>query len=264
MRRLRERGAITIATALIGAGVVTGGVGVGVALEQSGALGDDDESVAVSLDSVSTFDCPDGTAVVEMHRGDRVLATAQDASGEWIEIRDPRDLGARVWIAAAYLVPDGALSGLDERECAVDGEETAAPTLPGDTLPADVTTTTRAGGDPAPGPPPDTIGPSIGAVGANPNHIFGSQPASCSPTTTVVSVSASDPSGVQSITVTWSVGTSSGTAVPQGGGYRVGPIGFQPNLNASPVALTVTASDNAGNQSVVNNTSALTASHCLT
>ena len=142
MWRLRERGAITIATALIGAAVVTGGVGVGVALEQSGALGDDDETVAVSLDSVSTFDCPEGTALVELRRGDRVLATARDASGEWTEIRDPRDLSARVWIAASHPIPDEEAADLDDRGCAVQGDETAAPTLPGDTLPAEVTTTT--------------------------------------------------------------------------------------------------------------------------
>lgn len=261
VRQLREQGAITIAAALIGAAVVAGGVGVGVALEQSGALGDDDETVAVSLDSVSTFDCPEGAAVVELHRGDRVLATGRDPSGAWIEIRDPRDLGARVWVAAPSLVPDRGLSGLAERECA-RREETVVPSPSNESAPPEVTTTTQPAKAPAP-LPVDLDGPVIGTVGAQPALIFTSGGA-CTNITSVVSVGVTDPSGVQSVSVAWSVpGGAGGTGTPEGAAFRVGPQPFSPNLPPNtPVTLTITARDNAGNQSQVTNTAALKVSPC--
>jgi len=261
-RVLRERGAITIAAVLLAAGVAAGGVGAGVALERSGVFGGGDETATVSLDAVSTFDCPDGAAVGELHRGDRVLATGRDASDDWVEIRDPYDLPARVWVAARHLVPDRDLAGLDERECSTGDERSPIPSATSDAPAPDVTTTTRTAAVPAPAPT-DVTGPAIGAVGAQPALIFTSGGA-CTNTTSIVTVGVSDPSGVQSVAVSWVVpGGASGTGTPEGGGFRVGPQPFSPNLPANtPVTLTITARDGAGNQSQAANTTALKVSPC--
>src|SRR5262245_33687279 len=140
-RHVGASGAIALTQLLIAGGIVAGGVGVGVALDQAGVFGGGDETVEVALDSVRTFDCPDGGEVGELHGGDRVLATGRDDEGTWAEVRNPGDLSGRVWVAARYLVPDRDLAELDVHECAVGAATSttsatlgpAAPAFPGAT-----------------------------------------------------------------------------------------------------------------------------------
>ena len=40
-------------------------------------------------------------------RGDTVLVVGRDDSGDWLQVRNPDDLFARVWVEADLLVPDG-------------------------------------------------------------------------------------------------------------------------------------------------------------
>jgi len=227
---------------------------------------------------VSTFDCPDGSDVGEVHRGDRVLATGRDEKSDWIEIRDPRDLGSRVWVNTRYLVPDADLSGLDVRECTIAEQAAAAPTtLPGtpESLPLGVTTTTKKGGAfpgpaPAPGPAPDTAPPSIGAVSANPSSISAGGSTSCVNSSTVT-VAVSDASGVAQVSVSWSVPgypslSGNGSFGPAGGSNwsgQVGPFPYTAGPNNTPVTLNFTARDNRGNQSGATNTTALKITQCF-
>jgi hypothetical protein len=255
--RLGTRGAIALSQLLIAGTVVVGG-GVGVGLEQAGVFGGGEETVEVSLDAVSTFDCPDGGEVGEVHRGDRVLATGRDTGGDWIEIRDPRDLGARAWVSATYLVPDADLSGLDVSECEV---LVAAPTTTTLLVPFPGPQPDGGGGGGGPAPPGDTTGPSISGPTSNRNPIWefntGGNPPTCNAnpalfTTATVSASANDPSGVVSVTMSWQVGATSGSTPMSGSGSYSAALGPFPDTTISttsaPINITITARDGAGNQ----------------
>jgi hypothetical protein len=264
--RLGNRGAIALSQLLVAGTIVVGGAGVGVGLDQAGVFGGGDETVEVSLDAVSTFDCPDGGEVGEVHRGDRVLATGRDDSGGWIEIRDPRDLGARVWVNATYLVPDADLSGLDTRECEVLVAAATTTTLlvpfPGP-QPDEGGGSTGGGGG---GAPADTTGPTITNVGASPNHIWeqDGQGITCPPANprqSVVSASASDPSGVASLTASWAFGSVNQTKnIPppaQFGPFPAGTVSGNAPYD-HPITITITARDNRGNTSTATTTVTLT------
>src|SRR5690606_40707063 len=50
--------------------------------------------------------CPATAEAGEVHDGDRVLVTGVDESGNWLEIRDPERVEARVWVQREYVDPD--------------------------------------------------------------------------------------------------------------------------------------------------------------
>jgi hypothetical protein len=268
---------------LLAAGVVTVGVGAGVGLQQAGVFGDaDSETVEVAHGVVPVADCPGGQHVGELQRGDRVLATGRDQVARWVEVRDPRSLGTRVWIARRFLVPDADVSGLAVRECARADEQAAAaatttvpPSLPGAVPSTGVAggITTLPGAPPPvpappgsaaapapPGPAPDTAGPTIGSVSASPSLVYLGAPCV---NTSIVNVNASDPSGVSAVSVSYEVGNAGGVAPPQGGGYRVGPLAYQSSVVDAAVTLTIEATDGAGNTTTIVNTTALHADTCV-
>lgn len=124
-----------------------------------------------------------------------------------------------------------------------DGTTTTRPTT---TTTRPTTTTTTA---------PDTTGPTIGTISAGPGLIRENDGEGCVPTTSTVSVSVSDPSGVTSVTLSWSVGASSGSKAMSGTGTYSASVGpftgstIGPSPGTAAVALTVTAKDGAGNTS---------------
>jgi len=231
------RGAIALTQLLVAGTIVAGGAGAGVALDQTGVFGGGDETVEVSLDAVSVYDCPDGAESGEVHRGDRVLATGRDGSGAWIEIRDPRDLGARVWVKAPYLVPDADLSGLDVRDC--EEVEVALPTT---------TTAPSDGGGGGGGTAADTTGPTISGVSANPNEIWETFPSLCGEMAkqSTITASASDPAGIASLTASWAFGPVNQTKnIPA----QFGPFPYLtvPDNTQPTITITITARDTHGN-----------------
>ena len=173
-----------------------------------------------------------------------------------MEVCDPSEA-----VPFSYLVPDADLSGLDVRECAVDEQQAAAPTtLPGtpETLPPGVTTTTRragGGGGPAPGPAPDTAGPAISGVSANPSEIWETFPNTCTGRAkqSTISASASDPSGVSSLTASWAFSAINETKnIPaQFGPFPDNTIANNTQVN---VTITITARDSRGNTSTATTT----------
>ena len=273
-----DRGAISIAVAVIIA--VGGGAAVGVALDQGGAFGGDGETTVVALDAVNVTDCPAGAVLGQLHRGDRVFATGRDQDGDWIEIRDPAALANRIWIDAPYLVPDSDLARLPVHDCAT------TTTTPADAAPADpgATTTTTAGGSTGttPGgggstPPPapsDTTGPTITGAAAVFPAIWEASvpaPATCAggqPTKSIVSAAASDPSGIASVTMSWSVEATSGSkAMTSSNGANFNTVlGTFPQTTiagaSAPISVTITARDSVGNSRTANLT--VTLNNCTT
>lgn len=56
--------------------------------------------------SASLFDCPDGSVVGSLQVGDRVFVVGRDEAGDWLALRNPRDVGEKVWIPSGTLTPD--------------------------------------------------------------------------------------------------------------------------------------------------------------
>lgn len=135
---------------------------------------------------------------------------------------------------------------------------TVATTLPPPTTMLAPTTTTTA---------PDTMAPAIGTPTAVTTNISAtwSGGAICNAypaTTTSFSLTVSDPSGIASVKYTWSAGTATGGAGMSASGSTwtgtLGPVDSSMVTPATPsqesqtpMSVTITAKDNAGNTSVL-------------
>ncbi len=275
-----ERGSIGagMLVALTSIGVAGAAVGIGVGI----AAGDDDRpsgAVVVgdraSVDAVPIAGCPDGHPIGMLHRGDRVLVTARDGSGDWLEVRDPRDLDERVWVAASVIEPDGELDGLPEHDCpdpeAILGATTSTSSTTG---PGAITTTSSTTAPPATstpttsapttGPPttgttepPDTTAPSITQLTKNRNQIY-EDTGVCDPQphTVVVGATVTDAGGVASAVLRYSFPGTSGTVngevgtTKTGNHYEgtIGPFGDVLPIDAvETMTVTMRATDDAGN-----------------
>lgn len=291
--------------------LVGGGLGAGLAAGDAVDLVSDGTIVA-TLDPVVFYDCPDGAALGTFHRGDRVWATARDEDGGWVQLRGPQLVDV-VWVDAAVVVPDESFDDLAVRDCddttdvLFEGETaTTTATVAGATTtttkPKKTTTTTRpAGGGGGDGEPTtttgapgtttttsgggggggttsttqgDTTGPSITGIDASPSQIREFVEEFCpeAPTATVT-VSVSDPSGIQagSVRLSWTVDTTSGSKAMDhvsGSTYRatVGPFPDStltgPDPDPSPVTLRVTADDTVGNSASAQTSAELSLQRC--
>lgn len=263
-----ERGLSQFALLTVVGSVALGGaIGVGARLATV-----EGSRATFALTPVAYATCPEGVEIGQFHRGDRVLSTGRDASGDWLEVRDPGELGGRVWVEAQFVVADGATGGLPVRECAASS---TAPTT-STTQPAFPGVPGTGGGPGGTGGPPatDTTGPTIGAIGASQAEIWEFASGLNSPcntiekTRTMLSVSISDPSGVAGATHAWSFpGHSGGDGLAaSGGSWQIGPFdyGTIANNTVATITVTVTAQDARGNSSSASRTVALhSASECI-
>ncbi len=223
--------------AALAAAAVVGAVAGGIA----GAAGwvdlAGDESRRPGPATVAIYACPGEQPTGTLHRGDRVFATGVDGSGEWLQVRDPFNLDARVWLQAELVVPDESFDDLPvaSSRCktpraapsatakppATHGAtDTASPapvstaTTPAITAAASPTQTPPGTPQPTPTPVPDTSGPAMTGLAADPASIReDTDGSSCSPAwprITTVSVNVSDPSGVKDVTVSWAYEAVSG------------------------------------------------------
>jgi hypothetical protein len=257
IRADRMRGAISV-PALAAVVAVVAGVGTGVGLWEAALdTGGASQVVEARRSRVSTARCPEGPFAGTLHGGDRVFATARDASGHWLELRDPHSPNARVWVEARYVEPDGDTADLEVASCEPRGEVTFAQDATTTTTPSD-DGRDDSGNDGSAGG--DTTGPSITAVGANPTQIweqnFAGNPGSCNgdpnlKLQSTVSAQVADPSGVASVTMSWSVATTSASKPMTGGGAYSAILGPFPDTTISgapaPIAVTITARDGVGN-----------------
>jgi hypothetical protein len=272
-----ECGAVQIAFGVLVGLAVGAGVLVGAGLYAAGVNSGD--SIELALDAVPYSDCPAaGSQAGELHRGDRILATARTQSGEWLQVRDPRDLSGRVWVPARFIVPDDTTSDLPVGDCAAvaaagapSGEGgppttakgSAPTTAPGTPTTAKGSTPTPASGAPttAGGAPPSTAAavvdnapPKIGAASATPSTVYDS-PCNGQAVTAIVGVGVSDVSGVAEVKIAWQIGSSSDTVVAslKGGQYQATLGPFPRPLGVGlpkAVPLTITARDGAGNTTI--------------
>ena len=239
-------------------GLVVAGGAVGVVLQRSGAVDPlDEDTVVAAYAEASYFDCPSGSAQGVFVRGDRVYLVGRDESGGWVQVRSPRDTDQRVWISADQVSPD-AVVDLPVSSCAVvvEPEGASGTTVVTDsTIPVESTTTTA----PAQGP----AGPSVGSVQASPGAIAEAYTGdvSCSatgdPSRSTITASVSAPGGVQSVVMSWSVGSVSGSTAMSfsGGSYRATLGTFSADNpspvpsgagNTLPITVTVKVTDNQG------------------
>ena len=250
------------------------GAGIGLGAGATGSVDLVRPTTVLAADAVDFYDCPDGAALGDLHRGDRAYATARDESGDWLEVRSPHGPGGRVWIEARYAVPDGSTDDLPVVDC--DAELLAAPgqaeeTADGEAAAAEdsVTTTTTLGlpgpgGAPAPGSPDaapgpggpvDTIAPTIGSIGASPGTIQEVGEPGCPTTagTSSVSAAVNDDVAIASVTISWNANGKTGSVTQShGSGTYAATIGNFPAdtipLNTTYlIGVTFTATDTAGN-----------------
>lgn len=252
--RLHDRGAAPVGLLAV-LGVALAGGAVGVVLQRSGAvdpLGED--TVVAAYAEASYFDCPSGSAQGVFVRGDRVYLVGRDESGGWVQVRSPRDTDQRVWIAADQVSQD-AVVDLPVETCAIEvepGETSTTTVVTESTVPVNETTT-------VPGP----AGPSVGSVQASPGTIAEAYTGdvSCSatgdPSRSTITASVSAPGGVQSVVMSWSVGSVSGSTAMSlsGGSYRATLGTFSADNpspvpsgagNTLPITVTVKVTDNQG------------------
>jgi hypothetical protein len=123
------------------------GILAGVGLERIGVVDPLDEPTpgVVRIDRVTVVDCPEGTPVAVLARGDEVLAVARSEDGEWIEIRSPVRQDQRAWVPAGVVGGEaGAVaSALPVRECGeVETTTTTSTTSTTSTTTTSTTSTT--------------------------------------------------------------------------------------------------------------------------
>lgn len=222
--------------------------------------------------------CPATAEAGEVHDGDRVLVTGVDESGNWLEIRDPERLEARVWVQREYVDPDrdidvpvapcslevgrfDRLASPDETTTTTtttttlpDGETTTTTTTTTTTVPSTTTTTAPA---PTTSTAPTTTttaapAPVIGEITRNPDTIieeWDGFPETCGgPKTSAISVQVANATAA---TMSWEVGSVSGSVpMARNGSVFAAELGpFDENTVSSGhlmITVTITASGPGG------------------
>jgi hypothetical protein len=246
-----------------------------------------DPAPLAAYDQASYFDCPGGSALDILIRGDRVFLTGKDASGGWVQVRHPFDASGRVWMHAAHVTAD-AVVDLPVVPCDTPVESTTSTSAPTDdstttsslvasapttsvqgTTPATVQGTTPATTTSTP-QAPDSTAPVASSPGRSPDTIYDSStPSANCPKTSTLTVTATDNVGVTSVTGTFSGLGGSPTAFSNAGGNSwaatFGPFsGLAAGYN-STITITIVARDAAGNTSnaVQTSVSVQGAGNCL-
>ena len=216
--------------------IVAAGV-VGTTLGATGVFGspiDDLEVVGYSsvLDgSAPAAACPDGPVVAMLGAGTRVLTVQRSDDSAWLGVRNPHDVRDVLWLASTHLV--------------IDQAQAAVASLPvGEACPEAFVATPAPAPAPAPEPAPakDTTKPTIGQPTATPNPVYNTDP-------TIITVTASDNSGVTSVLISWSGEfTGSSTMTSSGGVWKY--TFTPPNADVGgDITFTLRAKDAAGNLS---------------
>ncbi|MCP3936277.1 MAG: hypothetical protein GY708_13005 [Actinomycetia bacterium] len=221
--------------AVVIASIALGGVAIGVAVERSGLYSPIGEPLRVAaMYEVPFYACPGDDTVGALHGGDRVYITGKSADEQLLAVRAPNDVDQTVWVEARHVVADAALDSLPVTACAdrmptepstagegsggqQEDETAATPTMSPPPVTEPTPTPSPTNDVPPPTsvlPPSDEEGPLITLFQANrdgvwEDAIYGG----CATEAHVAKVGAavSDPSGVLSVWIDWSVGTSTGT-----------------------------------------------------
>lgn len=238
---------LVLVTGVLGAIVgVTGVFGLAAPAAASGL------SVSVT-NTVAGLACPAGGPLVQLQPGERVLAVQRSQDTKYLAVRDPYQLDRTVWVATGAVVIDKGEK--DAASLPVGGcptpttSVTPEPTI--EVAPEPEPSASKKPSTPTqPGQPAgDTSGPAMGSPTASNTKICYTG-SGFTPTTSVITVSADDPSGVASVVATWSTVGGSPKNLAHGSGtnwsftFSSPPVGSQ-----TDVTITLTAKDALGNAS---------------
>jgi len=211
--------------------------------------------------------CPATPALGWFHGGDRVYATGRDDSGDWIQVRAPFDVTARVWVRRKGVDPDRTFAKLPVVACVTTSTTTTVSTTTStsvpttgtssSTAPSSTSTTVAATAVPTTTRPSDTKPPIIGTPVVDPPRIHEDVP-DCAvfPHTATVTVRVVDTdSGVADVVLGWSVGDTTHSVRMTASGdtwsAKVGPFpGSTLAGGEAPISLSITARDRAGNMAI--------------
>lgn len=257
-----DEGAAGNLVALVLGGAAIAGLVLGTALGLFGGIDFVSEPARVAgAATASYYDCPDGAALGTVTRGDRVYITARDESGSWLQIRSPRAVEGRAWVRSSHVLPDDSVATLPVVSCqvpvAAGVETTVTSTTTTTTIDATTTTTSTTSTTTTTLAPP-----TVGSVTSSEDPIWesyeGEETCNASPalpSLTTISAPVTAPSGVQGVTLLWSVGDESGSINMSlsSGQYRaiLGPFDAEdPNVvpqdGSLPVTVTVRVTDSDG------------------
>ena len=256
--------------ALIAASLAAGGVGW-FGAQQFG----DEEATATALAATDFFACPvtnDPSAVVsvgQVHAGDRVwlIGTTDD---RWAVIRNPDHPDRPAWIPLALVATDASPGSLPQLTCTqaavtattLATQDSGPPTTIGQNVPSTVvlestttesttttSTTTTVASDREP--------PLVTITTDRPYLYVLTDRAPCNLETTLeASIAVADrtlPLTIRSIVATWDspAGPQTANLAPVGGNrFSLQIPGNGPDSGETPLTLTATASDGAGNVGV--------------
>lgn len=240
------------------AGLVAGGVLGFTALAPSDDGNAGSVGATVDVSQYSLYDCPNGALSGQARPGDRVYVVGRDDSGEWLEIRDPRNQAVLRWLPAAAVDPDNVID-VPVHECSRPIEMVAGDGSTPTTGPTDTTA------------PAANVPPVIAQAAASPSVIKG--PGTCGTSTSTVSVVVTDAGGVASVRVNWSLtaeippgSTQSGTVnLTRAGTTWSGNItvGENPVGADTYMTLTFVATDAQGLTTNLSANNVLLVEYCL-
>lgn len=243
-----DEGAAGNLVAVVLAGAAASGLLLGALLGLFGRIDLVGEPARVASAATASYvDCPHGTVLGTLTRGDRVFVTARDESGAWLQIRSPLSVEARAWMRTTHVLPDEAIESLPIASCHVPIEAIVVTTVPDTTTTTGDTTTTTSSTTTTTLPPP-----SVGSISATEDPIWESYDGeeTCNfspglPALTVIAAPVDAPAGVQSVVLLWSVGGESGSIAMalSSGQYRgtLGPFDAEdPNVVPLDGSLQVT------------------------
>ena len=241
-RRRRERGAAPPSMVIV-SGVLVG-ILAGVGLERLGVVDPLVEPVpaVVRIDRVTVVDCPGGTPVAALARGDEVLAIARSEDGEWLEIRSPVRQDQRAWLPAGVVggQAEAFASELPVRECGeVETTTTSSTTSTTSTTTTSTTSTTTTSTTTTTTAPTTTTRPDaptdVGVLAVT-GRVGGLTPPSST-------TSSSTPSSTSSTTSSTVPGTS--TTLPPGAFHYVHALPAQGGANCPSIATLRVPIDDA-------------------
>ncbi|PKQ25279.1 MAG: hypothetical protein CVT64_10655 [Actinobacteria bacterium HGW-Actinobacteria-4] len=267
------------------AAAAAAGVGLGVwwAFGTDGPAGEPIPGVILDAQTAPVFICPAPESVLagELGRGDRVLAVARTADGEWLQVRHVRGALEPVFIRSSLVVADDSTADLPVVDCedagtvlALAPPEPSVPTAAPEPAPEpDGAQQPNQGNNPSTGnqqpappqpPPPDTTPPSVGQQQASTGTITEQNSTAapiitCAPPrpqTSTISAVITDNVGVTSATIRYTVpGASQVTrSMSKSGNTWSATMGPVPPFTVADdtvqaVTVTITAHDGAGNSS---------------
>jgi hypothetical protein len=227
------------------------------------------DAVAVTLPangSIPAAACPGGAESTQLDPGARVLAVERSEDSAFLGVRDPGNLSAIVWVAAAYAVPDSSVDSLPIGGCdeATDPIVSASPSASPSPSPSveptettepepepEPTETETSEPEPEPEPEPDKQLPTFSNGSWDVARLCTPEVGGDGPFTAKYTVTVKDNVAVKSVTATSS---APGIVIngPTKSGSKYTFTVQRHGLDDVTVVLKITAKDTSNNAKVHN------------